>query len=351
MKNPNGYGSVYKLSGNRRRPYIAVSAAYSVPGSLKPKKDIIGYYEKRADAMLALAQYNQSPEQRANITKEITLKTLYKQFISSKRFTKISRQTQDNYKAAWNYLSALGEAKVQSIKTAHLQQVIDEAERQGKSNSTLSKIRILESLLFQYAIQNDYAVKNYALFVELPKEEKKEKTPFTELELKKIEQAAANGVMYADLIYLLCLTGWRINEFLNLKQENYNPKENTLTGGLKTNSGKNRVVPVSGKALPYLLKWINKGGEYIVCREQDKKLVKVTDKYFRNEWYYPTLETLGLPRLTPHATRHTFASILHKNGVDKWDIQRLMGHSSPDITNKVYTHIDVEQLQKAVGQI
>jgi len=41
--------------------------------------------------------------------------------------------------------------------------------------------------------------------------------------------------------------------------------------------------------------------------------------------------------------------MLHRNGADKWDIQRLMGHSSEVVTNKVYTHVDIEQLQKAVG--
>ena len=56
-----------------------------------------------------------------------------------------------------------------------------------------------------------------------------------------------------------------------------------------------------------------------------------------------------MPRLTPHATRHTFASMLHRNGADKWDIQRLMGHSSEVVTNKVYTHVDIDQLQKAVN--
>ena len=67
-----------------------------------------------------------------------------------------------------------------------------------------------------------------------------------------------------------------VNEFLSLTRFSYDPTENTLTGGLKTESGKNRVVPVSDKALPYLLKWLDKGGEYIICRDQNGKLAVVT---------------------------------------------------------------------------
>ena len=129
----------------------------------------------------------------------------------------------------------------------------------------------------------------------------------------------------------------------------WDSENRTLRGGEKTEAGKNRVVPVSDKIMPYLQKWLDKGGPTIVCHEYNGKLVPVTARYFREKWYYPTLEALDLPRLTPHATRHTFASMLHRNGADKWDIQRLMGHSSEIVTNKVYTHVDIEQLQKAVG--
>lgn len=352
MKNPNGYGSVYKLSGNRRRPYIAVSPALSVPGKLKKKRTIIGYFEKQKDALNALSEYNKNPDFRNTINNDISLQELFDEFIQTKRFTKLSRQAKDNYLTSWkNYISAIGKMKVRNVKTTHFQEIVDKAELKGLSYSTLSKIKMTEGVLMQFAIQNDYATKNYAEFVELPKAEQKEKTPFSDEQLQTLEKAAAEGILYADLILILCYTGWRINEFLSLKQENYNPENKTLTGGIKTDAGKNRIVPVSDKILPYLQKWIDKGGEYIVCREVNGKLVKVTDKFFRIHWYYPTLEALGLPHLTPHSTRHTFASLLHKKAVDKWDIQRLMGHSSLDVTNKVYTHVDIEQLHNAVNQL
>ena len=57
MKNPNGYGSIYKLSGKRRKPYIVRrTIGWSDDG--KQLYQTIGYYETRPLAMNALAEYN-----------------------------------------------------------------------------------------------------------------------------------------------------------------------------------------------------------------------------------------------------------------------------------------------------
>ena len=38
--------------------------------------------------------------------------------------------------------------------------------------------------------------------------------------------------------------------------------------------------------------------------------------------------------------RKTFGSVLAQNGISTVVIQRLLEHSSPDLTNKVYTNVD-----------
>ena len=65
MKLPNGYGSVYKLSGKRRCPYrVVVTEQWQQDretGKWKQKRKTIGYYETKAGALEALAEYNKSP--------------------------------------------------------------------------------------------------------------------------------------------------------------------------------------------------------------------------------------------------------------------------------------------------
>ena len=53
MKNANGFGTVYKMSGNRRKPWIAkVTVGWSEEG--KQEYYIVGYFETRALATTAL---------------------------------------------------------------------------------------------------------------------------------------------------------------------------------------------------------------------------------------------------------------------------------------------------------
>ena len=69
MRNPNGYGTVAKLSGNRRRPYI-VKKVIGWNDKGHPIYDIVGYTETREAGNMLLAEYNRDPwdVDRAKIT-------------------------------------------------------------------------------------------------------------------------------------------------------------------------------------------------------------------------------------------------------------------------------------------
>ncbi len=60
MKHPNGYGSVVKLKGKRRRPFCARKTV-GYDEKSHPIYKPIGYYVKREDALMALAEYNRNP--------------------------------------------------------------------------------------------------------------------------------------------------------------------------------------------------------------------------------------------------------------------------------------------------
>lgn len=54
---------------------------------------------------------------------------------------------------------------------------------------------------------------------------------------------------------------------------------------------------------------------------------------------------------TPHECRHTFATLLDNADVNKKTKKLLLGHSSTDVTEKVYIHKTLEQLKQAVNSI
>ena len=55
--------------------------------------------------------------------------------------------------------------------------------------------------------------------------------------------------------------------------------------------------------------------------------------------------------LTPHMLRHTYATTLYHAGVDLRTAQRLLGHSSIQMTADIYTHLEAEDALSAAGQI
>ena len=56
-------------------------------------------------------------------------------------------------------------------------------------------------------------------------------------------------------------------------------------------------------------------------------------------------------KLTPHATRHTFISIEHRARANRLNVKRIVGHASGDVTDKISTHVELEELRKAVEML
>lgn len=355
MKRPNGSGSVIKLAGNRRKPYAAVITAGWNPETGRRIAKYIGYYATYQDAETALVTYRLHPVEKSAITWE----ALYVEWRAI-HVQEWSKQLTDNYNSAWQYLKPLHSLKVKDTRTAQMQRIIDTASyipphKAGErvkpvkaGRSTLEKIRSLMKQLSDYAVQNDIIEKNYAAFVRLPKKDKVEKEHFTELEVKKIRDAAAAGIQYADCIYMLIMTGLRISEFLELTTFSVDLSEGVLRGGLKTDAGKNRVVPLHASCMPYFSRWVSKGGEKLICKQAGSGW---SASSFRRNCYYPALEKIGVRALNPHCCRHTFASMLAAANVPTLEIQKLMGHTDYSFTADTYTHIDTEPLKKAIAAL
>lgn len=368
IKRENGMGSVYKRGDVRARPWVAVAPArYELDvktGRSRAVREKLGTFATAQEAKDALEMFRQNPTTKVNIT----FSGVYGEW-STIAFRTISKQTRDNYTAAYAKFSTLYNEKFRELRTGQYQAVIDyysapfpavgkdgkpKLDKTGKpilspalSFSSLSKMKAMLTQLYDYAMQNDIVHKNYASFLTLPKHEKTAKDCFNAQELQKIEDAA--GVIpHADSILLMCYTGFRIAEFLELRPESYDPDNRTLTGGKKTDAGRNRVVPVHPRVQPILDKKLAMGGETIICDEEGKPF---TPDKFRRQCYYPALDALGVRRLTPHATRHTFATRLSAAGARVEDIQALAGHEDYEVTANTYIHQDIATLRRAIEKM
>jgi len=74
-----------------------------------------------------------------------------------------------------------------------------------------------------------------------------------------------------------------------------------------------------------------------------------TDRFTSKKWNR-VRETVRMPKLKFHDLRKTFASLLAQRGVSTAVTQRLLEHSSPQLTNDIYTNVD-PVLRQAVSQL
>ena len=70
---------------------------------------------------------------------------------------------------------------------------------------------------------------------------------------------------------------------------------------------------------------------------------------FRERYFYPALDALGMPRtLTPHSCRRTFSTRMSAAGARPEDIIALMGHTSYDTDIKHYINQEADTLYEAL---
>lgn len=335
---PNGAGSVYKLSGNRRNPYTAVfHCGYTDEG--KPIRKYIGYYPTYEEALHGLEMYKETPYDLTD--KNINLYRLYKIFIQRKEKS-VSLSTLRAYQSAFKHLEPIADLPIRNIRTSDLQAIFDNTALKPQSKNI---IRTLINQLYEIAAEMDVTNKNYVKFVDVGKYQPSRKhKPFTELELRKLWNLAEKN-SFAELPLILCYTGLRPAELLEIKKENVFLEEGYLIGGKKTEAGKNRVIPLHPAIRPIIEKRYAESECYLI----EYKGRHMIYKTFYDHWL-SFCEQNNLNHL-PHDGRHTFITHSKKSGMDSLILKRIVGHADKDLTEKVYTHTDIIQLIQAISAI
>lgn len=109
MKLPNGYGSVYKLPGNRRRPWavrITVSRRTDSQGKHHLKYQYLGYYPTYAEGLNALVHFHEATSASTPFQSSMTFAEVFENW-SKEHFPKVSDSNIRGYKAAFSLCTNL----------------------------------------------------------------------------------------------------------------------------------------------------------------------------------------------------------------------------------------------------
>ena len=346
----NGTGSVYKLPNGT---WIAVRIlGWNVDAAGKQHKTTISKsgFKTKKEALEYLPKL--SPQEKQERKSTITFKQLFEKWEPTHNR---SKSTMDCYRAAMNHFSSVWHDHMSEITVDDLQECMDECPA-GKR--TMENMKALCGLLYKYAIPRHYASINMGQYLVVNGEAGagKEGLPISALE--KLVKAVGT-VPYANYIVAECYLGFRPSELLALDVSDYNRTNRTLTGGAKTEAGKNRVVTISPKIQSIIDQLTqNKISGPIFCDEAGKRL---DIKDYREKFYEaleacridnPSTEVNGISRkkYTPHSCRHTFSTLMKKvPGADK-DKLSLIGHTSTEMLRH-YQDVDLEGLRKITDAI
>jgi len=335
MKLANGYGSVYKLSGKRRKKWI-VRLPYSEESRINgEKRKILGYYSTKTEALNALMEYHKNPDIYLN--RETTLRKVY-EIWSPIHYKKLNPGTVDMYEYTYKNLTPLLDIPINEIRLYHLQNFID-----GVKPVLAKKSKILLGLLFDYAVMNDMCVKSYVKGIVLPEVKQQViRTNYTREEIDRLWECSDNLNAKYSLIQLY--TGMRVSEVTQMKKENVHIDERYMIGGLKTKAGRDRTIPICKKILPVIKDlYDNCTTDRLLNDYRCKQSVCNAIKKYNKE--------IGIERHGTHDCRYTFVSLMEELGVPLLTTQKIIGHSAKNLTQDLYTKIDLDNLLEAVDKL
>lgn len=324
----NGQGTVYQLANGTWRAEINV---YSCGQRFRRTKE--GFKAKK-DALACL------PALRASLALsargDITIMELYAEW-SAQHFKTLSASKQQQYQIAYAHMQKLHPCKLSQIRYADLQQVVD--ERDGGYYPKRDIKQVL-SLMYKYALQNDYCTKNYAQFIKLPHQEPSKKDAFTQEELAAMWQDYQAGHSFTRYPLIMCYTGLRYGELALLEKTAVDLEHQCALGGIKTDAGKNREILFCDKVMPLVRE------AWAAC---DTRLMELSEGQFYKE-YWAMIGRIGARQLSPHCCRHTTATLLAEEDVQPAIIKEIMGHSNYAMTTG-YTHISRTEKLKALNRV
>ena len=226
--------------------------------------------------------------------------------------------------------------------------------------SARSQARIISGIkaFYKYLIMEDYIKLDPTELIESPKIGFSLPDILSLIEIDQlisaIDLSEKHGERNRAIIETLYSCGLRVSELINLQLSNINFNEGYLKVTGKGN--KERLSPISGKALKYLSIYINeirnhqsiKIGhfDFVFLNNRGSKLSRVMIFIIIKK----LAESIGLKKkISPHTFRHSFATHLIEGGADLRAVQEMLGHESIT-TTEIYTHLDTDYLRSNIIQ-
>ena len=315
----------------------------------------IGYFPTESKANLALDRYNENPY---DLDKETTtIEQLYERWYKEYFEELTDESSVRTIRAAWQYVPPVFRMQnaVKMTPQGIKDMINNDAQRtddKGKiikaSDGTKSRMKSMFNLMYDYAVLATLVQYNSARQFVLKgiqnkiERKRKDKVPFTHAHEAELWDDIEFG--YTRMVLINIYSGWRPEELLELSKDDINLEQMTMTGGMKTDAGFNRTIPIHPKIADLVIYYYNKSSGSLLFYDYDgsKPSTMTYDKYRGR--FKKILARHGWQDVySPSCPRHTFSTRAKEARMDDLARKKIMGNEISDVTDKHYTHLNMQE--------
>lgn len=223
--------------------------------------------------------------------------------------------------------------------------------------------RVLSAVLFR-AVKWGYITANPAANADLPSTAHRRAAYLDEPDIRRLlDHLKSEPIKWRSIIIFDLLSGLRLGELAGLRWSDINFDAHTLTINQTSNyipkrglyidtpktASSSRPVKISEAALYILLehkRWQEEQEALLgdVWHNDDDRVFTTDDgaPIFPSsvtQWFTKFMKRTGLPKVTIHSLRHTYASIMIAEGIPLVVVSHQLGHAQTSTTNNIYAHV------------
>ena len=236
-----------------------------------------------------------------------------------------------------------------------LQEFVFTQFKEIQSEATQARILAGIHAWFRFLLYKDYIEQDPSELLEGPRKSKHLPTVLTLEEVNAmmaaIDLSTNEGHRNRAMMEMLYGSGLRVSELVNLRLSQIYLDEHYML--IEGKGSKQRLVPLSPVAEEWFGYWMQERSTWPLKPEsRDIAFVNRYGRPLTRAMVFTIVRRLcaeaGITKtVSPHTLRHSFATHLLHNGADLRIIQQLLGHEDL-ATTEIYTHLDVQDLRKAV---
>ena len=270
----------------------------------------------------------------------------------------LSQHTVDAYRRDLRRLTSNLEDDGGGLLTAKVDQLsrhLRRLRREGLSPRSISRALVSMRRFYAFLVNEGDREDNPAVNLypprlprRLPKVLREEQV---ETLLRAPDTGRPPGVRDRAMIELLYATGLRVSEMVGLTLHQLQLEAGFLIAFGK--GAKERVVPVGESAENWLNRYLKEVRPAMAKGRHDVVFVSYRGGGLTRQGFWKLLRnygrSAGIPDLSPHMLRHSFATHLLEHGADLRAVQVMLGHANIT-TTQIYTHIHEHRLRTLYDQ-